>query len=184
VEAIQTAIARGQLTVFADVMHGSAAGGLSRLLGEGAVHELHRQADPLFGGNPPEPLPQYLQELLQTVKNYPATGDGIKVGLVFDGDSDRIAAVDGQGQFLSSQILIPILIDHLKARRGYSGEVVKTISGSNLIPAVARLHGLELYQTAVGYKYIADRMQEAAVLLGEKSPAVLAMATTFPSAMP
>jgi phosphomannomutase len=31
---------------------------------------------------------------------------------------------------------------------------------------VAKLHGLELYQTAVGYKYIADRMQEAAVLLG------------------
>lgn len=166
VDAIQAAIARGQLTVFADVMYGSAAGGLPRLLGEGSVHELHRQADPLFGGNPPEPLPQYLQELLHRVKDYPIAPGGIKVGLVFDGDSDRIAAVDGQGEFLSSQILIPILIDHLKARRGYIGEVVKTISGSNLIPAVARLHGLELYQTAVGYKYIADRMQEATVLLG------------------
>jgi len=90
----------------------------------------------------------------------------VQVGLVFDGDSDRIAAVDGNGNFLSSQILIPILIDHLKLRRGFSGEIVKTISGSNLIPAVAKLHGLELYETAVGYKYIADRMQEAKVLLG------------------
>lgn len=166
IAAIQGAISSGKLTVFADVMHGSAAGGLTRLLGEESIHELNRHADPLFGGNPPEPLPKYLVELLDTVKEDQAPEGGIKVGLVFDGDSDRIAAVDGNGQFLSSQILIPILIDHLKSRRGHSGEVVKTISGSNLIPAVAKLHGLELYQTPVGYKYIADRMQEASVLLG------------------
>ncbi len=165
VGAIQRAISSGQLTVFADVMYGSASGGLPRLLGEASVHELHSEADPLFGGFPPEPLPKYLGEMLETVKEYSAQ-QGVKVGLVFDGDSDRIAAVDGQGNFLSSQILIPILIDHLKSRRGYSGEIVKTISGSNLIPAVAKLNGLELYQTPVCYKYIADRMQEAQVLLG------------------
>ena len=165
VPAIQAAISSGKLTVFADVMYGSASGGLPRLLGEGSVHELHSNADPLFGGNPPEPLPKYLGEMLETVKEFPSKGD-VQVGLVFDGDSDRIAAVDGNGNFLSSQILIPILIDHLKVRRGFSGEIVKTISGSNLIPAVAKLHGLELYETAVGYKYIADRMQEAKVLLG------------------
>ena len=165
VPAIQAAISSGKLTVFADVMYGSASGGLPRLLGEGSVHELHSNADPLFGGNPPEPLPKYLGEMLETVKEFPSKGD-VQVGLVFDGDSDRIAAVDGNGNFLSSQILIPILIDHLKVRRGFSGEIVKTISGSNLIPAVAKLHGLELYETAVGYKYIADRMQDAKVLLG------------------
>ena len=165
VGAIQQAISSGQLTVFADVMYGSASGGLPRLLGEGSVHELHSEADPLFGGFPPEPLPKYLGEIMATLKQCPSKQD-VQVGLVFDGDSDRIAAVDGQGNFLSSQILIPILIDHLKSRRGYSGEIVKTISGSNLIPAVAKLHGLELHQTPVGYKYIADRMQEAQVLLG------------------
>ena len=166
IAAIQAAISSGKLTVFADVMYGSASGGLPRLLGAESVHELHRHADPLFGGNPPEPLPKYLGELLATVKEDQAPEGGLKVGLVFDGDSDRIAAVDGNGQFLSSQILIPILIDHLKSRRHYEGEIVKTISGSNLIPAVAQLHGLALHQTPVGYKYIADRMQEAQVLLG------------------
>lgn len=167
VAAIQTAISSGKVTVFADVMHGAASGGLARLLGAESVHELRGNADPLFGGNPPEPLPKYLGTMLETVKAYqPAREDGIKVGLVFDGDSDRIAAVDGKGNFLSSQILIPVLIDHLKSRRGYSGEIVKTISGSNLIPAVAKMYGLALFQTPVGYKYIADRMQEAKVLLG------------------
>jgi len=167
VAAIQTAISSGNVTVFADVMHGAASGGLTRLLGAESIHELHSNADPLFGGNPPEPLPKYLGTMLETVKAYqPSSEDGIKVGLVFDGDSDRIAAVDGNGTFLSSQILIPVLIDHLKSRRGYAGEIVKTISGSNLIPAVAELHGLDLHQTPVGYKYIADRMQDAQVLLG------------------
>ncbi|HEY9764324.1 MAG TPA: phosphoglucomutase/phosphomannomutase family protein [Trichocoleus sp.] len=167
IEAIQSAIADGKVTVFADVMHGAASGGLEQLLGQGMVHELNSSADPLFGGGAPEPLPKYLGELLKTVGAYqPSAADGLKVGLVFDGDSDRIAAVDGQGNFLSSQILIPVLIEHLKSRRGYTGEVVKTISGSNLIPAVAKLYDLPLHETAIGYKYIADRMQDAKVLLG------------------
>ncbi|MEL6764070.1 MAG: phosphoglucomutase/phosphomannomutase family protein, partial [Cyanobacteria bacterium J06607_6] len=164
--AIQAAIASGQLTVFADVMHGSAATGLGRLLGQ-SINELNTDADPLFEGGAPEPLPKYLQRMLKTVAAYqPEVKGGLVAGLVFDGDSDRIAAVDGRGQFLSSQILIPILIDHLTQVHGYSGEVIKTISGSNLIPQVAALHDLPLHETAVGYKYIADRMLESQALIG------------------
>lgn len=164
IAAIRSAIAEGRLTVYADVMHGAAASGLERILGL-PIEELNSNRDPLFDGGAPEPLPRYLPTLLNTLKSRPA-GSGLAVGLVFDGDSDRVAAVDGQGNFLSSQILIPILIEHLATRRGYSGEVVKTISGSNLIPKVADLYGLSLYQTPIGYKYIADRMLEAPVLLG------------------
>lgn len=166
VSVIQSAIASGKLTVFADVMHGAAATGLSRLLGEG-VRELNSNRDPLFEGGAPEPLPRYLETLLQTIRtDYEQSPAALRVGLVFDGDSDRIAAVDGQGNFLSSQVLIPILIEHLSVQRGYTGEVIKTISGSNLIPKVAELYGLPLHQTPIGYKYIADRMLEAQVLLG------------------
>ncbi|HEY9639820.1 MAG TPA: phosphoglucomutase/phosphomannomutase family protein [Coleofasciculaceae cyanobacterium] len=166
IELIQQAIATGKLTVFADVMHGAAAGGLEQLLGI-SIQELNSDRDPLFGGGAPEPLPRYLPLLLQTIKEFRQQGGtGLAVGLVFDGDSDRIAAVDGQGNFLSSQVLIPVLIEHLATHRGYSGEVIKTISGSNLIPKVAALYDLPLYQTPIGYKYIADRMLESQVLLG------------------
>lgn len=164
--AIQGAIASGQLTVFADVMHGSAATGLERLLGT-AVHELNGEADVLFDGGAPEPLPKYLKRMLTAVQAFqPSVAGGLVTGLVFDGDSDRIAAVDGQGTFLSSQVLIPILIDHLTQVHGLTGEVVKTISGSNLIPKVAALHQLAVHETAIGYKYIADRMMVAPVLIG------------------
>ncbi len=162
---IQTAIDQGKLTVFADVMHGAAAGGLERLL-ELPIHELNSQRDPLFGGGAPEPLPRYLSQLFRVMRTHRRSDSGLAVGLVFDGDCDRIAAVDGQGNFLSSQILIPILIQHLATRRGFRGEVVKTISGSDLMPKVAALYGLPVFETPVGYKYIADRMGEAQVLLG------------------
>lgn len=158
---IGEAIASGKLQVFADVMYGAAAGGLSRILGC-PITELHSQRDPLFGGGAPEPLPRYLGDLLAAVKE----GQGLRVGLVFDGDGDRIAAVDGRGNFLSSQVLIPILIAHLAPQQGEGKEIVKTISGSDLMPKLAALYGLPVFETPIGYKYIADRMLAAPVLLG------------------
>ncbi|NEQ28597.1 MAG: phosphoglucomutase/phosphomannomutase family protein, partial [Microcoleus sp. SIO2G3] len=161
---LRDAIASKQLAVFADVMHGAAATGLEQLLGT-PIHELNGDRDPLFGGGAPEPLPRYLGDLFEQIRAHRQTNPiGLTVGLVFDGDSDRIAAVDGAGNFLSSQILIPILIDHLAGR--VQGEVIKTISGSNLIPAVAKLHDRSVYETPIGYKYIADRMLSAPVLIG------------------
>jgi phosphomannomutase len=166
IDALRAAVTAGNLTVFADVMHGAAAGGLEKLLGAG-IHEINGSADPLFGGGAPEPLPKYIPELYRQVKARHQSGAaGLTVGLIFDGDSDRIAGMDGAGNFLSSQVLIPILIDHLKARRGLDGEVIKTISGSDLMQAVAAMHGLSVYETPIGYKYIADRMLETRVLIG------------------
>ncbi|MBD2360705.1 phosphoglucomutase/phosphomannomutase family protein [Anabaena minutissima FACHB-250] len=163
---LREAIASGKLTVFADVMHGAAASGLGRLLGE-RVQEINSSRDPLFGGGAPEPLPKYLSGLFDVIKTHrDSNKSGLTVGLVFDGDCDRIAAVDGNANFLSSQVLIPILIDHLTQRRNFTGEIVKTVSGSDLIPKVAALHNLSVFETAVGYKYIADRMLAAPVLLG------------------
>ncbi len=162
---IREAINSGKLTVFADVMHGAASGGLAMLLGD-QVKEINSDRDPLFGGGAPEPLPKYLSRLFEVIKTHRESNQGLAVGLVFDGDCDRIASVDGEGNFLSSQVLIPILIDHLTLRRDFKGEIVKTVSGSDLIPRVAALHKLSVFETAVGYKYIADRMLVSQVLLG------------------
>ena len=177
---IQKAIAQGKLTVFVDVMHGAAAGGLAQMLGV-PVQEINSDRDPLFGGGAPEPLPRYLSYLFRLVRTHRRTNNaGLAVGLVFDGDSDRIAAVDGQGNFLSSQVLIPILIEHLAVQRGFNGEVVKTVSGSDLIPRVAALHKLPVFETPIGYKYIADRMLETQVLLGGEESGGIGYGTHIP----
>ncbi len=166
VGAIASAISSGKLIVYADVMNGAAATGLERLLGCD-IEELRSERDPLFGGGAPEPIARYLGTSIDIIKKAGQDNpDKLIVGLVFDGDSDRIAAIDSKGNYLSSQVLIPILIEHLAHRRGYRGEVVKTISGSDLIPRLAQLYNLPLFETPIGYKYIADRMLSNEVLLG------------------
>jgi phosphomannomutase len=156
----------GKIRIWTDAMNGAAATGLTRLVGE-SVQELRGQRDPLFGGSAPEPLAANLSDLCAAVrdgqKHHP---ESIAVGLAFDGDSDRIAAVDQNGNFLSSQILLPILLQHLHCERGLSGEAIKTVSTSNLVPKVAKLYGLPVYETPIGYKYIADRMLVSKALIG------------------
>ncbi|MUL36781.1 phosphoglucomutase/phosphomannomutase family protein [Gloeocapsopsis dulcis] len=179
IEQIRACITQGKLTVFADVMHGAAAGGLSQLLGV-PIQEINSDRDPLFGGGAPEPLPRYLSRLFRLMRTHQTATEALAVGLVFDGDADRIAAVDGQGNFLSSQVLIPILIEHLAVKRALKGEIVKTVSGSDLIPKVAALHQLSVHETPVGYKYIADRMLEAQVLLGGEESGGIGYGTHIP----
>jgi len=175
---LKSAITEGKLTVFADVMHGAATGGLSQIIGA-PIREINSDRDPLFGGGAPEPLPRYLSGLFSLIQNHKRERD-LVVGLVFDGDCDRIAAVDGQGNFLSSQFLIPILIGHLAARRGFTGEVIKTISGSDLIPRVASLYDLPVHETAIGFKYIADRMLSTQVLIGGEESGGIGYSTHIP----
>ncbi|NER04891.1 MAG: phosphoglucomutase/phosphomannomutase family protein [Okeania sp. SIO3C4] len=177
---IKYAINQGKLKVFADVMHGAAAGGLQKILGV-EIEEVNGNRDPLFDGGAPEPLPRYLSKLFKEMKSYRAINQGsLSIGLVFDGDSDRIAAVDGEGNFLSSQILIPILIEHLTTRHGFSGEVVKTISGSDLFPKVAQLYNMPIFETPIGYKYIADRMLSTKVLVGGEESGGIGYGTHIP----
>ena len=180
IDKIKSAINEGKLKVFADVMHGAAAGGLQKILGV-EIAEVNGNRDPLFDGGAPEPLPRYLSKLFKEIKSYQGANKGkLAIGLVFDGDSDRIAAVDGEGNFLSSQILIPILIEHLTTRHGFSGEVVKTISGSDLFPKVAELYKMPVFETPIGYKYIADRMLSTQVLVGGEESGGIGYGTHIP----
>ena len=156
------------LKVIVDPMHGSAAGCITELLGadaQGLVEEIRSERDPLFGGNPPEPLERYLDALIISVKDAASTGRPA-VGLVFDGDGDRIAAVDESGRFCSTQLLMPLLIDHLAGARGLPGSVVKTVSGSDLMRLVAEDHGRDVIELPVGFKYIAAEMLAGDVLVG------------------
>ena len=156
------------LKVIVDPMHGSAAGCVQNLLGEeakGIVSEIRSGRDPLFGGCPPEPLAPHLEQLIAAVQASTQAGEPA-VGLVFDGDGDRIAAVDETGCFCSTQQLMPLLIDHLAGSRKLPGTVVKTVSGSDLMRLVAEDLGRTVLELPVGFKYIAAEMLSGDVLIG------------------
>ncbi len=165
---IREAIAAGQLHVWADVMHGVAAGGLTRLLGI-TVPEFRGDRDPLFGGGAPEPIGRYLEHTQAQLQQMPKTAP--TVCCVFDGDGDRLAALDGEGRLYTAQELIPILIDHLAQHSPHRGAVIKSISSSDLVSKVAARHGLAVIETPIGFKYIGDRMVagEPVLLGGEES---------------
>jgi phosphomannomutase len=168
--ALAEGLERLGLRVIVDPMHGSAAGVLPALLGEqavasGAIREIRSNRDPLFGGNPPEPLAPYLQELIAAVQASTAAGKPA-MGIVFDGDGDRIAAVDEHGRFCSTQLLMPLFIDHLARARQLPGSVIKTVSGSDLMQLVAEDLGRTVLEKPVGFKYIAAEMLAGEVLVG------------------
>jgi phosphomannomutase len=164
VTALRQGLQQLGLAVIVDPMHGSAAGGMPALLGD-AVREIRSRRDPLFGGNPPEPLAPYLGELIDAVQ---ASGAVAKpaVGIVFDGDGDRIAAIDERGRYCSTQLLMPLLIDHLARARQLPGKVIKTVSGSDLMQQVAEGLGRQVVEKPVGFKYIATEMLAGDVLVG------------------
>jgi len=166
--AITQGLSSMGLKVIVDPMHGSAAGCVQDLLGpeaEGIVTEIRSSRDPLFGGCPPEPLAPHLEQLIAAVQTSTQAGQPA-VGLVFDGDGDRIAAVDETGCFCSTQQLMPLLIDHLAGSRALPGTVVKTVSGSDLMRLVAEDLGRTVLELPVGFKYIAAEMLSGEVLIG------------------
>ncbi len=180
--ALVKGLKKMDLRVIVDPMHGSAAGCIGDLFGGSScdiVHEIRSERDPLFGGNPPEPLAHYLGELTESVKASTEQGR-TAIGLVFDGDGDRIAAIDEKGRYCSTQLLMPLLIDHLIRVKNMKGAVVKTVSGSDLMRLVAEDFKRNVIELPVGFKYIASQMLAGDVLIGGEESGGIGFGTHLP----
>src|SRR5258706_10877269 len=62
--------------------------------------------------------------------------------------------------------ILPIVLQHLVKTRGWKGLVVRSVMTSHFIDAVAKHYGLELKETPVGFKYIAEAMMTGHFLMG------------------
>ena len=156
------------LHIFVDSMHGSAANCLSQIF-EGydskIFTEIRADYDPLFGGNPPEPLLKYLDNLTETLTK--TSKNGIKtLGIIFDGDGDRIAVIDEKGRFCSTQVLLPFFISYLGEKNKNLYPVLKTVSGSDIISNIAKNQDREVFELPVGFKYIAKKMIKEKIFIG------------------
>jgi phosphomannomutase len=119
--------------------------------------------NPWFGGLPPEPLPEHLGELAERVKG---VVDSRRIGLAFDGDGDRLAAIAEDGSYVTPHQIFALLLRHLVTKRGLSGTVVKTFSTTTMIDRLAAAYGLQLVVTPIGFKHIAEVMRREEVLIG------------------
>ncbi|MBW4671060.1 MAG: phosphoglucomutase/phosphomannomutase family protein [Cyanomargarita calcarea GSE-NOS-MK-12-04C] len=125
------------------------------------LESFHNWRDVLFGGGMPEPKGEQLVELVEAVRK-----DKADLGLATDGDSDRFGIVDEQGNVLTPNTVLLVLARHLIKNKGKSGAIVRTVATTHLLDNLAAKYGLPLYETAVGFKYIGEKMRETTVLIG------------------
>jgi len=146
-----------------DAMYGSGRGVIKSFLqGTGCeIAEIRGEMNPGFGGVHPEPIAKNLGTLASAI----SSGMG-NFGIATDGDADRIGAMDERATFVDPHKIMALSLKYLVEKRGWSGAVVRTVSTTRMIDRLAKRYGLKLYETPVGFNYIADYMMKEEVLIG------------------
>lgn len=125
---------------------------------------LHLYHDINFGGGMPEPKPKYMQELINKIKTNPA------IGFANDGDGDRFGVINENGEYVTPNEIIAILLMHLKKHKNYNGALVKTVGASLMLNILAQKLNVELIETAVGFKHVGEAMRNYnPIIAGEES---------------
>ena len=151
------------LTVAYDAMHGSGRGVTDTLLASAGaeVRRLRCDRDPTFGGASPEPSAEHLEALAATVTD-PDTD--VDLGIANDGDSDRVAVVTPERGVLDANLFYAACYDRLLETD--AGPAVRTVSTTFLVDRIAEAHGQEVFETPVGFKWVAEAMADHDALFG------------------
>jgi len=157
------AIRRSHLKVIVDSMYGAGIGYFKELLKGGKIEviEINNERNPCFPEIQPEPIAKNLAKLSNTVKNQKAD-----VGLANDGDADRIGVIDEKGNFLNQHQVFALLALYFLEVRKERGAIVETLTDSTMLHILGKQFGVPVYETPVGFKYVAPLMIEKDALMG------------------
>lgn len=152
------------LKILVDPMWGNGSGWFPMLLsgGKTVISEIHCERNPLFPGmRRPEPIPPNIDEgLLETVKQK------ADVLIINDGDADRIGVGDEKGQFINQLQMYALLAFYFLEVRKERGPIVKTLSTTSMLNKLGKLYHVPVYETGVGFKFVAPKMLETNALIG------------------
>ncbi len=172
---IEQLIDRDRLTaspihVVIDSMYGSAQGLVAGFLGASSVPytQIRGTVDVTFGGHGPEPLEKNLGPLRDAMH---ATQGGLRtIGVVTDGDGDRVSAMDESGAFVDAHRTYALILRYLVEERGWSGPIVVSFNLSDLIRRMADSYNLDIIEIPIGFKHAAEHIVKGDVLMaGEES---------------
>lgn len=157
------AIKKLDKNIIFDGLYAASIGYFDKLLENHGIKfdSLHMYHDINFGGGMPEPKPKFLKELIEKVKSTENS-----VGFANDGDSDRFGVINENGEYVSPNEIIAILLMHLKKNKNYSGSLVKTVGASLLLNKIAEKLGVEVIETAVGFKHVGEAMRKFNPIIG------------------
>jgi len=160
------------LKIVFDPLWGAARGYPDELLRQAGipVATVHDARDVLFGGHAPEPEGHLLNEMRVRMKE-----TGARIGIATDGDADRFGIVDEDGTFIQPNYVIALLFDYLIETRGWKNGVAKSVATTNMVNALAEHHGVPLYETPVGFKYIGELIKQDKIAIGGEESAGLSI---------
>jgi alpha-D-glucose phosphate-specific phosphoglucomutase len=156
-------VRQSKFKILTDVMHGSGGTLMAQVVGKAnlKVSLMREDINPSFDGAKPEPVEEYVNGILKRLKK-----EDFDIGLILDGDGDRIAAVAPGGEYINPQRILALLTVHLVKNKGRKGGAVKTTCGSKIMDHICKKYGMDLYETPVGFKYISDLMISKNIVAG------------------
>lgn len=90
-----------------------------------------------------------------------------QVGLAFDGDADRLLAVDENGKKVDGDQIMAIIGSHMKNKKALRDNTIVATVMSNLgFFLMGEREGIKIEQTKVGDRYVLERMKEIGANLG------------------
>lgn len=82
------------------------------------------------------------------------------IGVIFDGDADRVMFVDELGQFIAPDLMIAVLGHYFIEEKGYEGKVIQDIRTSKSVAEYIEKMGREMEIWRVGRAYAALKLRE------------------------
>ena len=104
----------------------------------------------------------HMEELMERVK-----AEKANVGLAFDGDADRLLAVDENGNKVDGDQIMGIVGNYLKEQKKLKKDTIVATVMSNLgFFLMGEKQGIHMEQTKVGDRYVLERMSQIGANLG------------------
>ena len=138
-----------------DLSNGMANLYAKRIFGD-APEYLFDELDGRFPNHDPNPLiPKNIEALQALVRK-----SGADVGVIYDGDADRVMFVDENARFISPDLMIAVLGRYFLVERGEKGLVLQDIRSSKAVGEYLAPMGGEMRTWKVGRAFAAEKLRE------------------------
>lgn len=144
-----------KLRIGIDCSNGMASLFVKELFGNDAFY-INDKADGSFPGHDPNPLDPANQEQIKGM----VINRHCDIGLIFDGDADRVMFIDENGRFVSPDLIIALMGHYFFEQRSEKGKVVQDIRSSRSIAEYLDQFGVDVETWRVGRAYGATKLRE------------------------
>ena len=147
------------LNIGMDISNGMAAIIIKDILNDGRsgnVNYIFDEPDGTFPNHEANPLvAENIVDLQKLVKE-----KGCDIGVIYDGDADRVMFVDENSRFISPDLMIALMGHYWLENRGLKGRVIQDIRSSKAVGEYLSPMGGEMYTWKVGRAFAAHKLRE------------------------